>query len=188
MTRILNVCLPALAICFLTLNVSAQSYETRGREMGKKIDQHVNAVDKTGHTKNEKCKEVAHGTNESMEQKVHDYHVKSAERAQAKAEQEAYDLRVKSREAALNAKNAAQHIKEVAERSEKIAEQKIHTFTEKAYEEAQHTREVAKLKEQKAEKRAHELSEKALDAEMRAREAAKHLDEVSNLRIVSTDG
>ena len=188
MTRILNVCLPALAICFLTINVSAQSYETRGREMGRKIDQHVNAVDKTGHNKNDKCKEVAHDIKESVEQKVHDYHVKSAQLAQTKAEQEAYDLKVKAREAALSAKSAAQHTKEVAERSERVAEQRVQAFTEKACEEAQHSREVAKLKELKAEKKAQELSEKALDAEMRAQEATRHLEEVSNLRIVSTDG
>ena len=188
MTRLLNVCLPALAICFLTLNVSAQSYEARGKEMGRKIDQHVHANDKTGHNKNEKCKEVALDTKHSMEQKVHDYHVKSAERAQEKAEQEAYDLRVKAREAALAAKSAAQHTKEVAERSERVAEQKIHAFTEKANDEAQHAREAAKLKEWKAEKKAQELSEKAAEAEMRAQEAANHVEEVSHLRIVSNDG
>ena len=180
MTRILNVCLPALAICFLTANVSAQSYEARGR----KID---HAIDKTGLNKNEKYKEVTIDAKENMEQKVHDYHVKSAERAQEKAEQEAYNLRVKSREAALNAKSAAQHTQEVADRSERVAEQKVRAFTEKASEEAQHSREAAKLKELKAEKKAQQLSEQAADAEMRAQEAARHLDEVSNLRIVSAD-
>ena len=96
-------------------------------------------------------------------------------------------LKSKIREAALSAKSAAQHTQEVADRSERVAEQKVRAFIEKTYEEAQHSREAAKLKELKAEKKAEQLSEQAADAEMRAQEAARHLEEVSNLRIVSAD-